>query len=143
MAREGDSRRSSREEAYRWERRRGGFERAQKAEERFHKEFDGIDFYLIGRQPHRHENREATIPKGFQPSIIAIDGPLLPLGADQHIRRHVESVFIRAPFHNRCRPGLSHHGVGLELRLASSHACAQFSRLLAHSMSAKGGIVCR
>jgi hypothetical protein len=89
------------------------------------------------------KSREAKIPKGFHPSVIAIDGPLLPLGADQHIRRHVESVFIRAPFHNRCRPGLSHHGVGLELRQASSVACAQFSRLLALSVLANGGTVCR
>jgi hypothetical protein len=65
------------------------------------------------------ESRKAKIPHGFRPSVIAIDGPLLPLGADQHVRRHVESVFIRAPFHNRCRPGLSHHGVGLGLRAAS------------------------
>ena len=57
------------------------------------------------------ESRKAKIPDGFQPSVVAIDGPLLPLGADLHMRRHVESVFIRAPFHNRCRPGLSHHGV--------------------------------
>jgi len=57
------------------------------------------------------KSREAKIPKGFQPSFIAIDGSLLPLGADQRIRRYVESAFIRAPFHNRCAPGLSHHGV--------------------------------
>jgi hypothetical protein len=37
------------------------------------------------------KSREAKIAKGFQPSVIAIDGPLLPAG-------HVESVFIRAPF---------------------------------------------
>src|ERR1700693_4251901 len=66
------------------------------------------------------ESREPQIPTGFQPSVIAIDGPLLPLGADLHLRRHVESVFIRAPFHNRCRPGLSDRGIGLELRQAST-----------------------
>jgi hypothetical protein len=74
------------------------------------------------------KSREAIIPNGVHPSVIPIDGPLLPVGADQHIRRHVELVFIRAPFHNRCRPGLSHHGVGLELRRASSDACVQFSQ---------------
>jgi hypothetical protein len=46
------------------------------------------------------ESREARIPPGFQPSVNAIDGPLLPLGADLQVRRHVESVFICAPFHN-------------------------------------------
>jgi hypothetical protein len=89
------------------------------------------------------KSREAKIPNGFQPSVIAIDGPLLPKGADEHFRRHVEAIFIRAPFHNRCRPGLSHHGVGLELRQASSDACAQFRRMLANSESASGGTVCR
>jgi hypothetical protein len=89
------------------------------------------------------ESRETKIPHGFQPSVIAIDGPLLPLGADRHIRRYAESIFIRAPFHNRCRPGLSHHGVGLELRQASGDAGTQFSRILAASVSVNGGTVCR
>jgi hypothetical protein len=89
------------------------------------------------------ESREAKIPKTFHPSVIAIDGPLLPLDADWHIRRHVESTFIRAPFYNRCRPGQSHHGVGLELRQASGDACTQSGRLLATSVSRNGGSVCR
>jgi len=89
------------------------------------------------------ESREAKIPKGFHPSLIAIDGPLLPQGTAHDIRRHVESTFIRAPFHNRCRPGLSHHGVGMELRRASNDACTQFSRLLAASVSVNGGNVRR
>jgi hypothetical protein len=73
------------------------------------------------------EGRKAKIPDGFQPSVIAIDGPLLPLGTDLNVRRHVESLFVRAPFHNRCRPGLSHHGVGLELRQASGETYAQLN----------------
>jgi hypothetical protein len=44
------------------------------------------------------ESRVAKIPKGFLPSVISIDGPLLTSKADQQIRRHVESVFIRSPF---------------------------------------------
>jgi hypothetical protein len=47
------------------------------------------------------KSREAIIPQGFQPSVITIDGPLLPLGADHHMRRPVESIFIRASFYNR------------------------------------------
>jgi hypothetical protein len=39
------------------------------------------------------------------------------------------------PFHNRCKPGLSHWGRGLELRRASADAFTQFSRLLASSAS--------
>ena len=89
------------------------------------------------------ESRAAKIPHGFRPSVIAIDRPLLPQGAAHNIRRHVESVFIRAPFHNRCRPGLSHHGVGLELRQASSDACTQVSCIIASSVLANGATVCR
>jgi hypothetical protein len=44
------------------------------------------------------ESRQAQIPTGFQPSVIAIDGPLLPLGTDLQMRRHVESIFICATF---------------------------------------------
>jgi len=87
--------------------------------------------------------REAKIPKGFQPSFIAIDGPLLPEGSARNMRRHVESISIRATFHNRCGPGLSHNGVGLELRQASGDACTQFSRILAASQSGNRGNVCR
>ena len=43
---------------------------------------------------------EAENCRWFHPTIIAIDGPLLPVGADKRICRHVESVFIRAAFHN-------------------------------------------
>src|SRR3984893_4782976 len=89
------------------------------------------------------ESRETKIPKGFQPSIIAIDGPLLPLDADLRTHRHVESLFIRAPFHNRRRPGLSHHGIGLELRQASQEASNQFGRLLASSPSSNRDVICR
>jgi hypothetical protein len=45
------------------------------------------------------ERRKAKAPLAFRPSVIAIGGPLLPLGADHHMRRHVEPLFIRAPFH--------------------------------------------
>ena len=45
------------------------------------------------------ESRRTQIPTGFQPSVIAIAGPLLPLGADLHMRRRVEPLFICAPFH--------------------------------------------
>jgi hypothetical protein len=89
------------------------------------------------------ESRKAKLPDGFQPTVIAIDGPLLPLGADLNVHRHVESLFVRAPFHNRCRPGLSHHGLGLELRQASSEAGIQFGRLLAATIGANGNSVCR
>jgi Protein of unknown function (DUF429) len=80
------------------------------------------------------ESRSAKIPDGFRASAIAIDGPLLPLGADNHIHRLCEAVFIRSPFHNRCKPGLSHWGFGMQLRRASAEANAQFIQLLASSL---------
>jgi hypothetical protein len=81
------------------------------------------------------ESRKTGIPAGFQPTVIALDGPLLPRGADKLIRRPCESVFIHAPFHNRCKPGLCHWGWGLELRRASAEACARLSRVLGSSAS--------
>ncbi len=89
------------------------------------------------------EGREAKIPKGFQASVIAIDGPLLPLGAGEHVRRHVEFVFSRAPFHNRCKNALSHSGVGFDFRKASADAYAQFGRILANSLPSNGALVSR
>jgi hypothetical protein len=77
------------------------------------------------------ESRQSAIPSGFQPSVIALDGPLLPQGVDKLIRRHCELLFIHSPFHNRCKPGLSHWGRGLELRRATAEAFAQFGRILA------------
>lgn len=77
------------------------------------------------------ESRKSKIPDGFRASIIAIDGPLIPRGPDQHIRRGVEFLFSRSPFHNRCKPGLSHSGVGFQFRLASEDAYNQFSPILA------------
>jgi len=89
------------------------------------------------------ESREAKIPRGFQPSFIAIDGALLPLGADQHFRRHVEAIFTRVPFHNRCKPGLSHQRFGLLLKNASNDARTQFGRILAPSVLATVSTVSR
>jgi hypothetical protein len=100
------------------------------------------DQLCLGRAGTTWESRDAQIPNGFQPSVIALDGPLLPQGADQRIRRLCESVFIHAPFHKRCKPGLSHWGLGLELRRASAEACAQFSRALAPSALEKRNTVC-
>jgi hypothetical protein len=101
------------------------------------------DHLTLERAGTTWESREVRIPHGFQPSVIAIDGPLLPSGDDQHLRRYVESIFVRAPFHNRCRPGLSHHGVGLELRQASRDTCTQFGRLIAGSALGSSAAVCR
>jgi hypothetical protein len=79
------------------------------------------------------ESRKARIPADFEPDFIAVDGPLLPQGADKLVRRRCEMTFIRKPFWNRCKPGLSHYGFGLELRRATGEACAQFGQILADS----------
>jgi hypothetical protein len=87
--------------------------------------------------------REAVIPHGFHPSMIALDGPLLPQGASESMRRPCESLFVRAPFHNRCKPGLSHSGSGLALRRATADACIQFARKLSETASSGNACVRR
>jgi hypothetical protein len=57
------------------------------------------DHLTLERAGTSWESREPQIPTGFHSSVIAIDAPLLPLGADLHMRRYVEPLFIRAPFH--------------------------------------------
>jgi hypothetical protein len=58
-----------------------------------------------------------AIPAIAPPVAVAIDAPVLGQGADQELPRLCEQVFIRTPFHNRCKPGLSHvQGTGHRLR---------------------------
>jgi len=76
------------------------------------------------------ECRRGRIPAGFRPSVIALDGPLLPQGVNELVRRRCEFLFTHAPFSKRCKPGLGHWGMGLELRRAAAEACAQFVQLL-------------
>jgi hypothetical protein len=85
---------------------------------------------LLWRAKTSWEDRKARIPEGFRPSVIALDGPLLPKGANEHVRRRCEFVFIRDLFSKRCKPGLSHCGFGFNLRRAAADACAQFSQVL-------------
>lgn len=103
---------------------------------------DGDRLYMA-RAGTAWEKRQAAIPCGFQPSVIALDGPLLPRGADLLMRRHCEAVLAHAPFHQRCRPGLSHWGRGLELRRAAAEACSQFGQILACPASTQGAAVSR
>jgi len=79
------------------------------------------------------ESRKTLIPSGFQPKLIALDGPLLPQGVDELVHRQCEFAFIDAPFSSRCKPGLSHWGTGLKLRRAAEQAAAQFGQLLGGS----------
>jgi len=43
------------------------------------------------------------------------------------------SGLVHAPFHKRCKPALSHWGLGLELRRATGKARVQFGRVLPSS----------
>lgn len=63
------------------------------------------------------ENRRRHFPSlAWQPDVVAIDAPLV--GQDISVRRFVEMEFSKHPFQNRCKAGLSHSGMGLELRKA-------------------------
>lgn len=62
-------------------------------------------------------------------NVIAIDGPLLPLGGDEDLNRLCEHLFIRGAFQKRCKPGLSNHGCGKALRLAAADTAEQVLHL--------------
>lgn len=94
------------------------------------------DKLTLARAGSSWESRKATIPACFHPTVIALDGPLIPQDAEDVVRRSCEFRFIRAPFHNRCKPGLSHWGMGLQLRHATADASAQFMDLLSDSTAA-------
>ena len=72
------------------------------------------------------EQRKAQLPENFCPSMIAIDGPLLPEGADPLTVRACEQLFSKGAFCRRCKPGLSHFGTGLQLRQAAMETSRQF-----------------
>jgi predicted RNase H-like nuclease len=75
------------------------------------------------------EHRRRCLPPDFRPIVIALDGPLVPSEADKKIRRRCEHLFVHSPFHNRCKPGLSDWGAGLQLREATTEARRRFSTL--------------
>ena len=74
--------------------------------------------------------RRLELPTSQSFDMIAIDGPLLPDGADPETDRLCERVFLRRPFHNRCKPGLSHFGTGRHLRRAAVETADQFRSLI-------------
>ncbi|MGO7751144.1 DUF429 domain-containing protein [Rhizobium ruizarguesonis] len=75
------------------------------------------------------ERRSRHIPATTTFSVIAIDGPLVPIGADESLNRLCERLFIRGAFQTRCKPGLSNHGNGKDLRRAASETAEQFRHL--------------
>ena len=55
--------------------------------------------------------------------MVAIDGPIVPVGGDTLSMRAVERLFASNPFQRRCKPGFSHVlGTGLRLRMAAGSA---------------------
>ncbi len=71
------------------------------------------------------EARCAALPAEVTFDLAAFDAPLVPPG-DRLLPRGCEAVFYRGAFWNRCRPGMSHHGRGLDLRRAGATAAEQF-----------------
>jgi len=83
------------------------------------------------------DDRRRKLPPDFHPSHIALDGPLPPLSHGD-ARRLCEHALIHAPFHNRCKPGLSDFGSGLRLRRESWAAFEEFGGDLAASITREG-----
>lgn len=75
------------------------------------------------------ERRSRHLPPGTQFAVVAIDGPLVPHGTDDSLDRLCERLFIRGAFQTRCKPGLSNHGYGRDLRRAASQTAEQFLHL--------------
>jgi hypothetical protein len=80
------------------------------------------------------EDRAAVLRRDFKFDAVAIDGPILPRLADFKLKRYCESLLIGRGFHNRCKPGMSHHGSGLDLR-AATRPIADESCLLTKTVS--------
>jgi hypothetical protein len=75
------------------------------------------------------ERRREHIPASTKFSVIAIDGPLVPVGSDDSLDRLSERLFIRGAFQTRCKPGLSNHGYGRDLRRAAAETANQVLHL--------------
>lgn len=85
---------------------------------------DQLTLYRAGS---KWEDRKQGLPPTFQPAAIAIDGPLLPAGADPKFVRSCEQFFARGAFCKRCKPGLSHFGTGFQLRQAAHNTHLQLA----------------
>lgn len=75
------------------------------------------------------ERRQAYIPPEMHFSVIAIDGPLVPVGSPDFLVRTCEQVLARGAFQKRCKPGSSHFGTGLQLKSAALETAKQVLHL--------------
>ena len=73
--------------------------------------------------------RSAALPADVLFDLAAFDAPTVPAGGGVPARG-CEAVFYRGAFWNRCRPGMSHHGRGLDLRRAGATAAQQFGAVV-------------
>jgi len=83
------------------------------------------------------ESRRAVLPEGMRFEVAALDAPVLP-SSDRAAARACEAVLYRRPFWNRCRPGLSLHGRGLDLRRAGADAAVQIATVVSPTGLARG-----
>lgn len=86
------------------------------------------------------ERRKTNIPTNTTFAVIAIDGPLVPLGSPEILDRLCERLFIRGAFQTRCKPGLSHHGYGRDLRRAAAETANQVLHLAAPNLNVEKAI---
>lgn len=75
------------------------------------------------------DDRRRALPKDIQFTIAALDAPIVPEHS-YDAARGCERLFYRGAFWNRCRPGLSHHGRGLQLKDAGRQAANDFALVL-------------
>jgi predicted nuclease with RNAse H fold len=71
------------------------------------------------------QDRADILNEGSRFDAIAIDGPILAATAADGLKRLSESLLIGRGFNVRCKPGMSHHGFGLDLRRAAAPIVAE------------------
>lgn len=76
------------------------------------------------------ERRRQHLPPATNFSIIAIDGPLVPIGSPDLLVRTCEQLLARGTFQKRCKPGSSHFGTGLHLKRAALDTANQVRHLV-------------
>jgi hypothetical protein len=75
------------------------------------------------------KRRQLHLPPATNFSVIAIDGPLVPIGSPDLLVRTCEQVLARSAFQKWCKPGSSHFGTGLQLKRAVFETASQFKHL--------------
>ncbi|MDX0695434.1 DUF429 domain-containing protein [Sinorhizobium medicae] len=74
--------------------------------------------------------RQKHLPAVDQFAVIAIDGPLVPIGSSDSLVRFCERLFTKGLFQRRCKPGPSHvRGSGQALRRAAAETAGQVLHL--------------